>query len=572
MNARLTKQNVFQFFGSKKRLVPLGIALILLLSSVGYSLASGQVIDLSKNEENVVVRGTQAQGYLSEISASGDFTGDGISDLLLGAAGSNNNGLFSGAAFLIPGGKSIPAGQTVANAALTLYGASSNDILGHSATIGDVDGDNHPDLIVGADGTNNFQGSVYVIAGGMALPATIDLAKTPGATELTLVGPAAGARFGRSVATGDVNGDGIPDIIVGSYTNSPGGRTEAGAVYVFFGSKAYQGKHTNLTASQANIIIYGQSGAAASLSPASANSLFADENGLQAATALGDRLGRSVAVGDVNKDGIADIVAGAYGANAGAGKTYVFYGSKSLSGTLDLKANPALANVTLTGVNAGDESGFYVATGDLNKDGYADILTSAYFSQGYNNATGAETGTVYAVYGGSGLAGTISLTNASVTVYGAAAGDRLGRSIVAGDVNTDGYADMILGASRASPGGRTNAGEIYVIHGGSAIPASIQLSSASADMQILGAQGGNTNNGTCDETTAATTDCSDETGHSVAVGDVNGDHGLDIVAGAVFANNGSVLDTGAAYVIYGVGVGKNNFLYLPVANRTEPTR
>lgn len=566
-----------------------GICLLLLFSPLGVGLALAPVIDLALGQHHMVIYGDQANGYLSEISASGDFNKDGFKDLLLGAAGRNQ---FAGAAFMILGSAN-PASTIylfVNQANLTVLGAGNFHALGHSVAAGDVNGDGYDDMIVSADGFNSGRGAVYVFLGGPDLtgPAVVNLASStssPNASPaLTILGASAENRLGRSVASGDVNGDGIADIIIGAYKVSLNERIEAGAVYVILGNtgiSAAAPNTINLASTQAALTIYGESGAPGSLNPAGPVSkerlspLFADEL-RQGAAELGDRLGRSVAVGDVNKDGIADIIAGAYGANVGAnpdaGKTYVFYGSASYSSAapqiIDLGANPAGANIALNGVDANDQSGFYVASGDLNNDGFDDILTSAYFSQGVDNAA-AEAGEAYVVYGGSSLPATINLaTNASLTIYGAAAGDRLGRSLAAGDVNGDGYVDLILGASRADPNGRQDAGTVYVINGRQNIPSPILLNDpAKADVRILGAASSGVS---CEADSPNTIDCSDEAGHSSGVGDINGDGVADVVVGALFANQGNLQDAGAIYVIFG-GSGSNppppsngRFLYMPV--------
>jgi hypothetical protein len=147
------------------------------------------------------------------------------------------------------------------------------------------------------------------------------------------------------------------------------------------------------------------------------------------------------------------------------------------------------------------------------------------------------------------------LANANLTVFGANGGDRLGRSHAAGDVNGDGYQDLVLGASRADPSGRLDAGRVYIIFGRASFQsAAIQLSqSSAADVYVLGDGDSGV---TCNEPVDPAADCSDEAGHSTSIGDINGDGFDDIIVGALFANNdatqGAVIyDAGVSYVIYG---------------------
>jgi hypothetical protein len=174
-------------------------------------------------------------------------------------------------------------------------------------------------------------------------------------------------------------------------------------------------------------------------------------------TAAGDYFGRSVAsAGDVNGDGFADLVVGAYGADPGgrslAGTASVFHGSAT-----GVAAAPARL---LEGAAAGDAFGSSVASaGDVNGDGFADLVVGA---------DGADPG-------GRMQAGTASVFHGSATgvaaaparlLEGAAAGDNFGRSVAsAGDVNGDGFADLVVGADGADPGGRIYAGTASVFHG-----------------------------------------------------------------------------------------------------------
>ena len=144
--------------------------------------------------------------------------------------------------------------------------------------------------------------------------------------------------------------------------------------------------------------------------------------------------------GDVNGDGYADVVVGAYGYSSDTGRAYVYLGGASGLATT--------AATTLTGEATGNDFGDSVATaGDVNGDGYADVVVGAY---GYSSGTGRA----YVYLGGaSGLA-----TTAATTWTGEATDNYFGYSVAtAGDVNGDGYADVVVGASwlqHVTPGGR----------------------------------------------------------------------------------------------------------------------
>jgi hypothetical protein len=224
-----------------------------------------------------------------------------------------------------------------------------------------------------------------------------------------------GAAFnevGRAVApAGDLNGDGINDLIIGA-PRFPLNGADTGRAYVFFGSVS-----GSLIATQANAIIFGE--------------------------AVNDGFGRSLAgAGDVNGDGVPDVIVGAdqFFANAGAGKTYVFYGP--LNGNIQA----ANAGAILTGEVDGDLFGAAVTgVGDFNGDGFSDVTVGARD----NGAGGGRSGRAYTFFGP--LTGTIPVANANSIVTGSSQ-DELGMSVAGGDFNGDGVPDLFAGAPQFATG------------------------------------------------------------------------------------------------------------------------
>jgi hypothetical protein len=331
-----------------------------------------------------------------------------------------------------------------------------------------------------------------------------------------------------SIVTGDFNGDGFMDVALGAASaNGPGNNPAgAGAVYVFFGPFA-PGSSLDAAAAQYDAVFYGAN--------------------------AGDGLGRTLAVGDFNGDGVDDLVMAAPAANGGAGRTYVMFG-----GTWPRETNFAAADpdVLLSGGAAGDYAGFTLASADLEGGKKSDLIVGAMLADGPQRAR-PDSGEVYVLSGSDLVPGSnIDLEKTRGIIYGARTGDRLGEGLTTGDVNGDGKPDLILAAtfSAGPDGSRAASGETYVITSPAALP--LDLASGGAAMEVLGTASG------------------DQLGHSVGAGDTTGSGAADIWLGAPSANGpgntvnlsgeaalvtgkrppGTVIDSGAGQanaIIYG---------------------
>jgi PKD repeat protein len=390
----------------------------------------------------------------------------------------------------------------------------------------------------------------------------------------TVFGETAEAKTGHSVAIGDINGDGYEDLIVGApygdlmpsavseYCTSQGYNEYvdcvSGGVYVYLGRPEIS-QTLDLANGPANVTIY------------------ATPNYYS-----GEQLGRSVAVGDLNGDGLDDIVMGAshYGSSP-IGAAFVWVGRDSITTTSSIsvnimnKATPITNGHTIKAVSAWvqDYGGWDVAAGDVNGDGIDDLILGSYNAsvdpitsteywppdqQRYHfsspTADRSSNGTVYVALGDSGFSSSAGVYKdfmkclPELTIYGEDSGDRLGRSLASGDVDGDGYADIIVGADGGDPGETaTDAGEVYVFYGSSVITHAVcqpdfepyefknQLVkemayvTTTADITITGVTPG------------------DRSGFDVNVGDLNGDSYDDIIIGAPFADS----NRGHVYVVYG---------------------
>jgi hypothetical protein len=470
-------------------------------------------------------------------ATAGDVNGDGYSDVIVGAYSYDNGETDEGQAYVYFGGPSGPAASAVWTAEGNLTDAS----LGHSvATAGDVNGDGYSDVIVGAphyDNGETYEGRAFVYLGGAT-----GLAATP---VWTAESDQAYAQFGLSVATaGDVNGDGYSDVIVGAdlYDN---GQTDEGGAFVYLGGPTGPAATPVWTAEsdQANanfgfpvatagdvngdgysdVIVGAQKYDNGQTDEGRAFVYLGSPSGPAASpvwTAEGDqadaRFGRSVATaGDVNGDGYSDVIVGAElydNDETNEGRAYVYLG-----GPIGPAASP---HWTAEGDQAGAWFGSWVAgAGDVNGDGYSDVIVSACC---YDNGEPDE-GRAFVYTGGpTGLD-----ESADWTAESDQAGAYFGYPVTgAGDVNGDGYSDVSVGAAWYDDG-ETDEGRAYVYLGGPTGP------DESPDWTAEGDQ------------------ASAYFGYSVATaGDVNGDGYSDVIVGAYLYDNGQG-DEGRAYVYYG---------------------
>ena len=413
----------------------------------------------------------------SSVASAGDVNGDGFDDFIIGAPGAGPNAPYSGASYVVFG----KAGTFTATMDLStldgsngfrLNGVSVGDRSGGSvASAGDVNGDGFDDLIIGAQyvGGGSYEGASYVVFGKVTgFAASFDLSTLNGSNGFRIDGGAPLERSGYSVAAaGDVNGDGFSDLFIGAPFASTDGYGN-GVSYVVFG------KATGFAASFDLSTLDGTNG-------------FSLEG-----VDLGDHSGHSVAsAGDVNGDGVDDLIIGASSADpngSASGASYVVFGKTSgFAAAIDLASLDGSNGFRIAGAAAGDSSGWSVASaGDVNGDGFDDVIIGA-FHAGPN---GSENGATYIVFGkASGFNASISLStltgNNGFRLDGVVAGDYSGRSAAsAGDVNGDGFDDLIIGALGADPNG-DRSGASYVVFG----------HRAQSSVAITGTEQGLTHNG-----------------------------------------------------------------------------
>jgi len=474
------------------------------------------------------------------VASAGDVNGDGYSDVIVGAYSYNNGQTSEGMAFVFHGSST----GVSAVAAATVESNQNNALMGYIvATAGDVNGDGYSDVIVSAPNYANGQsneGRAYVYHGSAAGINTTAAA--------IMESNQAGAFLGNCVASaGDVNADGYSDVIVGAYTYSSGQASE-GVAFVYHGSAAgiNISPVSMMQSNQANAFLGYSVGSAGDVNGDGFSDVIvgahfydngqADEGGAfvyhgsptginttAAATLEGNQvnahMGYSVAsAGDVNGDGYSDVIASAYQYDNGQsdeGAAFIYHGSA---------AGINIASVaTLECNQAGAYMGWFVnCAGDVNGDGYSDVLVGAYQ---YGNGEGGE-GAAF-VYQGSSSG--INAT-AIVTLETQQVNALVSAVASAGDVNGDGYSDIIVG-SRQYDNGELNEGAAFVYHG----------SAAGINTTVT--------------TTVESNQASAQMGFSVSgAGDVNGDGYGDVIVGVNLFDNGQT-DEGAAFVYHGSATG-----------------
>ncbi|RME29157.1 MAG: hypothetical protein D6798_00750 [Deltaproteobacteria bacterium] len=395
--------------------------------------------DWASGEADLIATGPTGARAGERVAFVGDLDADGDTEAAMGAPDGGTGGL----TYVVRG----PVLGTIGlefDAHSRLDGQSANDHAGRGLSgLPDIDGDGHPELIIGAPGADvgaTDGGAVYIFHGPTAGSASL------GAADITLVEDRSYQYAGRGVAgVPDFTGDGVPDIVIGASGDDSAGN-QAGVAWVLAGPPT-DGVISDLAVAE----LWG--------------------------AAAGDQAGRELAaIGDIDGDGLTDVAVGAHfnddgGSNAGA--VYIVLGGATGGASLDD------ADGTLIGRDATDLAGHAVAgAGDVDGDGTPDLLIGA---DGRDSA-GENAGAAYVVLGP--VSGVHPLDD-EIELLGEAAGDGAGAAVAsAGDLDHDGRAEIIVGA----PGSdrlAIDGGAAYLVYG----PPADGLDLGSADLVIAGEDG-----------------------------------------------------------------------------------
>ena len=247
------------------------------------------------------VSGSGTENFGSTLSDIGDFNGDGVDDIIIGAHCADN---WKGRAYIIYGNSAgFPDSMTAPTASaqgVMFQGISSSDNFGCQVSdAGDVNGDGLKDVIIGAYGSNGYRGSAYVVLGSSAYGASLGMASL-GATQGYRVISGEAEVLGAFVGGGrDLNGDGISDVIIGG----PSWHGNQGSLYILYGKESS---------------VFSQVDVSAGWSAAQGLKLRGEQAGDNFAAFAST-------LQDVNLDGVNDLIVGAIDAHSGKGAAYLLY-------------------------------------------------------------------------------------------------------------------------------------------------------------------------------------------------------------------------------------------------------
>ena len=487
-------------------------------------------------DNGFVIRGVDVESRSGfSVSDAGDINADGVADVIIGTNTRRSNGeVTAGQAYVVFGGEDVGSNGSLdlssldGNNGFLVTGSDVDSGRLVASGAGDINGDGVDDVIIGApfappNGTGDEQesgyaGRSYVVFGSAAVgnSGSLDVSTLDGGDGFVIngVNPLDNSSYSVSRA-GDINADGVDDVIVGGL--------RASEIYIVFGGDDVGGEGS-LDLSSLN----GVNGF-----------VFSGESG---------RFGESVSnAGDINGDGVDDVMIGAPRATVSGvydiGQTYVVFGGNDVgsAGRLAVSDLDGANGFAINGVEGNDNSGYSVSgVDDFNGDGVDDVVIGT-FTIGIQTVIDS-----YVVFGGSGVGGGGSLELSSLdgsngfVLTGIEAFGAFGRPVSgAGDINGDGLPDIVIGTSNYADRRDGASADRFVVFGGSDVG-----TSGSFDLTGLNGTNGFAINGIND---------TNGSGGSVSgAGDFNGDGMDDLIVSAKYAYANGVSQSGESYVLFGI--------------------
>lgn len=400
------------------------------IDRIGVNGAGASGVGHDMHTPSLVFLGINSQHQMGTSLAAGDINGDGIDDLIMGAPGGSYLAAYFGRSSTSGSPEIRVHDYARENADWFLQSGDEKEKFGFALDVADLNGDGIGDVIVGApygaNGSRERAGRVYLLTGRRSFSSgMLQWLMGSSLSGMTLYGVNADDQFGISLAHGNLDGDRRPDVVVGSYLASNGSVKQAGSVSLFLGKY---------------------------VAPYLASSAF-DPQRIPRVVIGGNQLfgwfGYSVAVGDLNHDGIDDLAIGSfpYLKRAPQGEITVVWGGNSI----DTGSNPHYKVSKIVAPRAESLIGGNLTIADINRDGIGDLLVGAPVG-----VAGSEVprGRVYVLmsFPRSVPVWDFSKIPADIELVSEQNHDWFGTSVISGDFDNDGSEDMLVGAPNARSG------------------------------------------------------------------------------------------------------------------------
>lgn len=484
------------------------LMIIIVAFSVSY-LAGVKQFDFNQWQGNYTIKGKNAFDQFGYQVASGDINGDGRDDVIISSPSADPLGRNSAGEVYIFWGtnqseQNVSLNLNTDAADVTIYGAFSGDKLGYSVAVGSVNGDSYADFALAApysNAENSLQaGKVYLFYGESNFPAIIDLNSY--SADHVFVGEEANDFLGQSLLFTDLNNDNKAELIMGAPFANKQEVLNCGKVYLIWSQETYP-PIINLATTD-------------NLTYISGNSINAN-------------LGSTLVSTNINNDQFQDLIIGCPGYDDGAlvnnGRVYVIKGRTFFPYNEIITANSTYINYQIKGSFHSSLLGKALAAGDVNGDGFGDLLLTDFSNEASSNK-------LYLLYGSNSLEGEISLSsaNASSTIlHPSIESNKFGEKVLIANLKSDTPADIIIASPEADSDNGSASGLVHILYGRNEFATSYDLDLGEYDELYQG------------ESPNA------KLGSAVNVADFNNDQKQDIWLGASEAGN----NKGKAYSVFG---------------------